>query len=132
MTFNDIEEAVGQRLEGMANVPAIAWPNRAFKPDSTAYLEFRHSPGDRVDPVLAGGDPRQTGIFLITVVAPPGKFSGAANTLAQAVADRFPKGLRLTAGSGKVVINAPSSLATPFQGGGYWRQPVRVFYITET
>ena len=132
MTFAEIETALGQRLSGMSGVPAIAWPNRSFTPGSATYLEFRHSPGERTDPVLAGGDPQQSGIVLITVVTPAGGFATAANTLAQQVADRFPKALRLTAGSGNVVISAPSSLATPFQDGSWWRQPVRVFYITET
>ena len=130
-TFAEIETAIGQRLEGMANVPPIAWPNRAFTPGDAAYLEFRHAPNGSVDPVIAGGFAYQLGLVLITVIIPAGGFTTAANTIAQAIADRFPKALRLTAGSGKVVINAPTSLATPFQDGAYWRQPVRLSYITE-
>ena len=129
MTFNDIEVAVGQHLRGLGSTP-IAWPNQDFTPNGT-YIEFRHSPGDRIDPVLAGGLPYQTGIFLMTVVVKAGGFATAANTLAQQIANRFPKSLRLTAGTGKVIISAASSLGTPFQDGAYWRQPVRVFYTTE-
>lgn len=130
MTFAEIENAIGEHLAGMAGAPAIAWPNASFTPAGT-YLEFRHSPNGRFDPVIAGGYAYQIGLVLITVVVPAGGFATAANTLAQAVANRFPKALRLTAGAGKVVINAPSSVAAPFQDGAYWRQPVRVQYITE-
>jgi hypothetical protein len=130
MTFNDIETAVGQRLQTMGSTP-IAWPNKDFTPNGT-YIEFRHSPGQIIDPVLGGGQPNQTGIFLMTVVVKAGGFNTAANTLAQQIADRFPKALRLTAGSGKVVISAASSLGPPFQDGAYWRQPVRIFYTTES
>lgn len=130
MTFDQIEEAVGQHLAAMSQCPPIAWPNKTFTPSGT-YIEFRHSPGDRTDPVLAGGMPYQTGIFLMTAVVKAGGFATAANALAQQIADRFPKALRLTAGGGKVLISAASSLGTPFQDGAYWRQPVRVFYQTE-
>lgn len=130
-TFAEIETAIGQHLGGMANVPPIAWPNRPFTPGTDPYLEFRHAPNGSVDPVIAGGFAYQLGLALITVIVPAGGFTTAANTIAQAVADRFPKALRLTAGAGRVVINAPTSLATPFQDGAYWRQPVRVSYITE-
>jgi len=131
MTFAEIENALGQRLSGMSGVPAIAWPNRKFTPGADPYLEFRHTPNGSFNPDTAGGVPYHIGLVLVTVVAPAGNFTTSANTLAQAVADRFPKGLRLTAGSGKVLINAPSSLASPFQDGAYWRQPVRISYITE-
>lgn len=130
MTFDQIEVAVGQRLTGMANCPPIAWPNKDFTPSGT-YIEFRHSPGDRIGEGIQADDVRQQGIFLLTAVTKAGGFNTAANVLAQRIADRFPKALRLTAGSGKVLITAPSSLGSPFQDGAYWRQPVRVFYLTE-
>ncbi len=130
-TFAQIENAIGQHLAGMASAPAIAWPNADFTPGADPYLEFRHSPNGSFDPVIAGGYAYQIGLALITVVSPAGGFATAANDIAQAVADRFPKALRLTAGTGKVVINAPSSIALGFQDGAYWRVPVRVGYITE-
>ncbi len=130
MTFDEIETAVGQRLAAMTDVPDIAWPNRAFDPGEK-YIEFRHSPTSRPDDVLTGGYEFQTGIFLLTAVTKAGEYSGEANGIAQDIADHFPKALRLTAGDGEVVITAPPSPATPFQDGAYWRQPVRVFYITE-
>lgn len=129
MTLDDIETAVGQYLEGMGETP-IAWPNADFTPNGT-YLEFRHAPTDTFDPVIAGGYEYDIGIFLITAVVQSGGFTGEANTLAQQVRDRFPKALRLAAGGGNVVITAPPSLGSPFQDGAYWRQPVRVQYITE-
>lgn len=131
MTFNEIEAAVGQHLAAMADCPPVAWPNQDFTPSGT-YIEFRHAPTERVDPVISGGHPYQIGIFLMTVIIPAGGFTTAANVVAQNIANRFPKALRLNTGSGNVVINAPSSLANGFQDGAYWRQPVRVFYITES
>lgn len=146
MTENDIEQAIGQHLAGMGSTP-IAWPNADFTPSGT-YIEFRHSPGERVDETIDGAGSRQIGIFLITVVTNSGCFNNAANALAQDIANRFPKALRIDvpskpslvldfvsrdyqAGRSIVLFYAPSSLGAPFQDGAYWRQPVRVFYITE-
>jgi hypothetical protein len=130
MTFNEIETAIGQRLEGMTDCPPIAWPNKDFTPNGT-YLEFRHAPNERRDDVISGGYPFQIGIALITVVTARDSFTTTANGLAQDIADRFPKALRLTAGSGNVVINAPANLGNGFVDGVYWRQPVSISYITE-
>lgn len=129
MNDNDIEQAFGQHLEAMGSTP-IAWPNDDFKPNGT-YIEFRHVPNERVDPVISGGFPYQTGIILLTVVVQSGKFATEANALASEIADHFPKALRLAAGSGSVVVMAPANPGTPFQDGAYFRKPVSVRYITE-
>jgi hypothetical protein len=130
VTFDEIERAIGQRLTGMASCPPVAWPNQDFTPNGT-YIEFRHVPGDRVDDTVSGGFPFQTGVVLLTVVIRSGGFNTSANTIAQQVADRFPKALRLASTGGDVLMYAPAAFGTPFQDGAYWRQPVRVFYITE-
>lgn len=131
MTFNEIETALGQHLEQMTDAPDIAWPNKDFTPNGL-YVEFRHVPNTRTDAVISGGFPIQIGIALLTVVTAKDQFTSEANTVAQNIADRFPKATRLTAGDGKVVISDSASLATPFVDGVYWRQPVRVPYITES
>lgn len=130
MTFQELETAIGQHLEAMTDCPPIAWPNQNFTP-SGLYLEFRLAPNEVLDPVISGGFEYEVGLVLITIVAPRGEFSTEANTLAEQIAQRFPKALRLPAGDGNVVINAPTSRATPFPDGTYWRQPLRVSYVTE-
>jgi len=130
MTLDEIEQAVGEHLAALSPAPDIAWPNKDFTPDGE-YVEFRHIPNERVDPVISGGYEYQIGIFLLSAVTASGGYSGAANTLAQRVADRFPKALRLAAGGGSVVISAPARFGTPFQDGTRFRVPVEVRYITE-
>lgn len=130
MTFDQIETAVGQHLATMLDAPAIAWPNAKFIANG-AYIEFRHAPIEQIDETISGGFVYQTGLFLITAVVPAGGFTGEANALAQAIADRFPKALRITTDAGNVLVNAPPSMGSGFQDGAYWRQPVRVSYLTE-
>lgn len=112
----------------------VAWPNADYNPkvaNAIPYLEFRHEPVARVDEVLDGGFTRQIGLALITVVAERGKFTSSANSLAESVAEIFPKALRLAGSNGNVVINAPAEIAPSFTDGIYWRVPVRVSYVTE-
>jgi hypothetical protein len=130
MTLNDIETAVGQHLSAITDVPDIAWPNDDFTP-SGPYIEFRHAPNDSIDDTISGGFEYQTGLFLLTVVTKKNDFTTDANTLASKVKAQFPYGLRLSAGDGTVLINRPTSPGTPFPDGAYWRQPLRISYITE-
>lgn len=131
MTLDQIETALGQRLQTMANCPPIAWPNKDA-PGTVPYVEFRHLPNTRTAPGINDqGLPIQTGIVLATIVAARDKFSGPANAIAQAVADRFPIALRLTAGSGRVVIDRSPEFVPGFTDGTHHRQPVRIRYTTE-
>jgi hypothetical protein len=130
MNENDIENAIGQHLAAMTDCPPIAWPNADFTPTGT-YIEFRHVPGARVDPVISGGFAYQTGIALLTVVTPAGRFAGEANAIAAQIAERFPKATRMPADGGNVVIQAPANPGTAFTDGAWFRKPVSVRYITE-
>jgi hypothetical protein len=130
MTDNDIENAIGQHLAAMTNCPPIAFPDKDFTPNGP-YIEMRHVPGERFDDTIDAIGAIQTGIILLTAVTPAGGFATAANTIAGAIAARFPKALRLAAAGRTVLINAPASPGTPFTDGAYFRKPVRVFYITE-
>lgn len=131
MTLDQIETALGQRLQTMAGVPAIAWPNKDA-PGTVPYVEFRHFPNTRDKPAMDGTGPIiQTGIALITVVSARNAFTGPANATAQAIANRFPQGQRLTAGSGQVVIMPAPEFVPGFTDGVHYRQPVRIRYTAE-
>lgn len=130
MTEQEIENAIGQHLEAMANCPPVAWPNQDFTPNGN-YIEFRHVPGERFDDTIDAIGAIQTGIVLLTAVTASGGFASAANAIAAQIATRFPKGLRLAAGDATVLIQAPANPGTAFQDGAYFRKPVSVRYITE-
>lgn len=132
MTFQNIETALAQRLAALVLTPAlpIAWENKDF-PAVGSYLEFRHAPTTRVDDTTDGSGASQIGIALITVVTPRDTFTNAALVTAQAIANWFPKGLRLAIAGGNVLIYAPTLPASGFVDGRNWRLPVRVFYLTE-
>lgn len=130
MTLNEIETALGQRLATMAACPPIVWPNRKADP-ARPYLSVQHVPVGRQNIALAGGAVRITGFVVVTVVTEIDGFTTEANTIAQAVIDRFPAGLRIPAGRGHVVIRQEPEPITPFRDGDDWRQPVRIPYGAE-
>lgn len=131
MNFAQIETALGLQLRDvLGNGIAIAWPNQDFTPTGE-YVEFRHSPSAVTDETTSGNYAYQTGLMLATVITPAGNFSTRANELAQLIAGGFRKGLRLSAGAGTVLINAPASPAPAFPDGAYFRLPVRISYLTE-
>ncbi len=133
MTFNEIEQALGQRLAGMTPAYPIAWPNKDYDPKPAGrvpYIEFAHVPTAVTDESIDASMHVHTGIALLTVVVNRDAFSNQANTIAQAVADRFKMGSRLAAGSGSVMIGQPAEPVAGFTDGIYYRAPVRVTYRT--
>lgn len=130
MTFDEIETALGKQLDGINGIAPIAWPNKNFEP-CDLYVEFRHSPNQRVDDTIDGIGAYQFGLALFTVVSAANRFSKEANAEAQKIADAFPKALRLNTTSGTVVITGAVTPGSGFQDGAYWRQPLSVTYITE-
>lgn len=131
MTFNDIEEALGRHLAAMTNCPPIAWENRVSGHDSP-YLTARRIPTARIDDTLDCIGAYESGIYLVTIIADGGGFTTEANTIAQQVADHFPKGLRLPAGAGNLVMNrAPEPVPGFHDKAKHWCVPVRFYYQTE-
>lgn len=133
MNFVTIEQALGMQLVGMSPSYPVAWPNKDYDPKASGavpYLEFRHVPASVTDESIDASMHVQTGLALITVVVSRDGFSTDANDIAQAVADMFPMGLRIDAGSGVVMITKPAEPVAGFVDGTYWRQPVRVNYRT--
>lgn len=127
---NAIETAFGQRLMTLSPAPKVAWPNQNFDPKAQGnlpYIAFSHFPVSRTDNTIVGTDNRQTGFFLLAVVAARGNFATAANTLAQSVAALFPQGQRL----GGAVVSKPSQPEPAIEDGVYFRIPVRIDYVTE-
>lgn len=131
MTLNEIETALGQHLAGMADCPPIAWGNKSAD-NALPYLRTLHQPVTRIDPTPDCSIPEdKTGIWLVTVVTESDMFTTEANTIAEAVAQRFRAGTRLDAGSGKVLIDRGEPVAGFHDEANNWAVPVRINYQTE-
>lgn len=126
--LNDIETAFGQRLSTMTGAMPIVWPNKATEA-AKPYFDVQHVPTSNDSPALSGGGEVQRGYFMVTVVTASNAFSTSANTNAEAVKARFPKGLTLSAGSRKMRVWRPAQMLSAFADEVDWRQPVRIDYL---
>jgi hypothetical protein len=123
-----ISNAIGQRLAAAPSIGVIVWENKDASP-ARPYLQFQLVRVNRRDATMGSTSPISRGFALITVVGEINKFSTEAAVIADKVADRFPKGLRLNvSGGGVVVIIDPPSVLQGFKDGPDWRLPVRVEY----
>lgn len=132
MNINAIETALGQHLAGMSGGHPIAWANKAAQP-AKPYLRARHDPVSQVNPSIDGSTGRdEIGLWLVTVVCESDKFTGEGNTIAQAVADRFRQGLRISGTGGVVVVYRVEIVGGFHDKQNDWNIPVRVTYRTES
>lgn len=126
--LTDIETAFGQQLATMTGALPIVWPNKATEA-AKPYFDVQHVPTSNDSPALSGGGEVQRGYFVVTVVTASNSFATSANTNAEAVKARFPKGLTLSAGSRKMRVWRPAQMLAAFADEVDWRQPVRIDYL---
>lgn len=124
----DVSQALGEHLAGMTDCPPIAWENRDFTPERP-YLVVQMVRVSRRSPDLNGsGGTYARGYMQVTVVSDVDVWANAAERLADAIAARFPKALRLTAAGGKVTITDAADVKQGFRDGPNWRLAVQVPY----
>jgi hypothetical protein len=135
---SQITEALLQRLAALTLSPAllVAYPNVTFpaagQTKPTTYLEA-HSPlRANTSAIGISAWNEHAGIFQVDVVY--GTQDGAIRPtqIADAIAQHFPRNLRLTNGDIQVDIYEPPSIAAPITDGSYNRTPVSISYRTFT
>lgn len=126
-----ILKALGQHLEGVVDVPTIAWENQHIDPERP-FLAAEHIPVSRTDPTIDGTAETVTGQFRVTVVIKAGEFSTPASDLADAVRLRFKYMTLISFDDGAILIIKPPETLTGFKDGPDWRLPVRIDYEVQT
>ena len=120
--------ALDARLNVYTPAPPIAWPNVGFTPGTVAYLKVSHLPAPSVRRSIgADGQNVYTGIYQVIVNAPAGQGPGAAETMADAIANWFPIGSTYTS-SGVTVRIAAVSCLPPTSEPDWYRVPVSITY----
>ncbi|GAA6176938.1 phage tail terminator-like protein [Sulfitobacter pacificus] len=125
---NDIAQALGQRLQTLADVPYIVWGNKDA-PEGLArpYLRFQLVPvgsGGKIS-----GGKVQTGFAQVLVVADLDEFETPANTLAENIAALFPYEQTLTCGDGVLTVTTHTIPKGGFRDGSDWLKPVQIDWI---
>ena len=128
MRQSDIANALESRLALAPSLGLIVWENKDAAPPPAPYLIFENVRTTAEDATLAGGAYTSSGYLMISVVSKTDVFATAATALADNIAERFAYGLRLSAGTGHVLITKPPFILKGYPDGVNFRVPVRIDY----
>ena len=131
LTLSQIETAFGQAVAAIPEIDRIAWPSRVIDP-ARPFVMFQHNPSGWSDRTVTGGDTIPAGSVILTVVSEAGQFGTASNALADTIMALFPKGRRIEAGSGCIVITEPARPIAATMDGADWRQVIEIAYTTQS
>lgn len=133
----EIRAALETRLGGVTGLPpaaARARENEAFdRPAGKNWVGTALRPGSRelITAPAEGGYLAHAGLYLVDVFVPAAVTVASADTLAQAVVDRFPPGLSLPAGAQALRI-LRSVARGGFRDDGWYQVPVEIGWQVET
>lgn len=116
----------------VAGTMKIAFENVPFTPvQRTAYIELRLIPGRTQNPTMGDQFKRETGILQLTMMYPVGEGPANAHTKAEEVRALFPRGLTLTNGSVRVIIDEHPYIGPQINDDGWYRLPVSIPFIAD-
>lgn len=125
--FTDISNALDSRLNTMAGLPPVAWPNTEYTPtEGVLYLRANNLPND-ASTIDQGYTEQHGGIYQVDVIAPLDKGRLSAETMADNIADHFSSSRLLTSGSVSVHIRA-TTRRTASRDGAFYFLPVFIEY----
>ena len=133
MSTSDIREAFETRIAAFAaaqNPPLpVAWENVSYTPSpATGWLQVALLPGVTVNPALGVRFDRLVGFFQVNVYAIQDGGPAAAEAIADAILDLFPRG-SLTQNGAIINIDTTGSRAQGMNDeNGFYFIPVRIRY----
>lgn len=121
---SSIFTAMDTRMATFTPSTPTAYPNVSFTPGVVSWLQVGHLPGKPSRRSIGvNGMNSYPGVYQVMVNCPSGSGPGAANTLADAVANYFPIG---SVYGGVRVVSVGCSPAIP--SPGWYSIPVSIFY----
>lgn len=133
-TFTDLRAALHAQLQTLADIPAVAWPNRAFNPDITAiWLRPRllmarsRAAGVGIDAMNY-----QQGIFQVSIFAPKDNGDGSVLALANSLIQLFKRGTLLSYGSVSTVMMLPGYIGPMLEEPDWFHLPVSLPFYAYT
>jgi len=111
-----------------ANNLPVVWQNTAYQPVAgKTYLRAFLMPAASTSRDLAGVNRTHRGVFQVSVIAPAGTGSGAAEAIAESIAALYPPNLAL----GIVKTVGPMTVAPALQGEATYTVPVWGRYVVD-
>lgn len=127
-TFNNIQNALNNRLSSVTNLPTVAWPNNAFAPvQATSYVRPTFLPA-RGDLNTLAGQGRHIGLYQVDVFVQLKKGTSPLLLIADSIRDHFNAQKSLTSGSDIIFIQA-TSISSPRRIESWWSCSVEIEYL---
>jgi hypothetical protein len=87
--LRDVTSRLDQEIASVSGIPAIAWPNVDFKPDTTQpYVSVKNIPADGTMYNMKRGQ-ETPGTYMVNVYAPQGRGPAQAENIADSIANHF-------------------------------------------
>lgn len=126
MSIPAIRAALEARLATLGWANQTEWPNVDFTPtQGTPYQIVSHLGADTGNPTLSGSEMEQ-GILQVRLMYPLGVGQGDVQDRAEVIRTGFAKNLKLTAGSGYVMVKRTPTIASGYRDGDRWSVPVSI------
>jgi len=120
MTYAVIRKLLERQLNAVSSEFPTAFENVRFSPvHGTPYQAAYLLPGATANPTYGDDFKREVGIFQVSLMYPSNAGSGAAQTRAEVIKAAFKRGLTLSEGNDRVLINA-SPYQSPGRLDGAW------------
>lgn len=133
MSVVAIRSLLELRLAAMAPALATAFENFPFTPvNGTPWQKVNLLVARPLDPTLGYGFQRDSGIFQVMVFYPENTGPAAAAARADLICAQFARGLTLTSGTLRVLVDRSPYASTGRNEGGWYGLPVTIPYVADT
>lgn len=130
MSEASIRAALETRLDALSPALATAWENNDYTPVAdTPYQRVHLMRAEPENPTFDAFR-RKLGFLQVTLFYPQGDGPAAAEARADLLSAHFPRGLTLTSGGYKVIIDGTPYVMPGFVDEDRWAVPVRVPYFS--
>lgn len=132
MSYAIIRQLLEQRLNTIVPALDTVFENTPFVPTKgTPWQAVHVLPGMTQNPTLGDQHHREVGEFQVSLNYPPNAGSQAANARAQLIRETFPRGLTLTLGTLRILIDRTPYLLRAQQTPSWYFLAVAVPYTVE-
>ena len=127
MSITSVRAALETKLNAMTPALGTAWENVGYTPvTGTPYQAAYVMPATPDNPTVGDGFYREQGIFQISLFYPLLAGPQAAEARAQLIRTTFKRGMAMTSGGVKVLVDRTPEIGQGRPDGDRWHVPVKI------